>query len=374
VTIHLVYPSGDAISTPQAIGRILAARLAPLAPVRLHAWDALGAIRPAPGDVLVGHPHPSPWTVFRRSLRQPGWSRILLLAPYAPDEEQIAFLGPVVPRCHAWLAITGPYWFRRIEEGPFRAWRPRMVHLDLAVDRRDFPRVKGAFHPPGQRRFLYVGHTAAFKNTPYLGELARACPGTRFGWMGAGRPIEGLHRHGPQDFRTPEARARLAEYDFLLTVGRCDANPTTILEAMAWGLVPVSTPQSGYEGEPGMVHVPLDRVAEAAAVVERLQRAPAAELEALRAANDRRLDEHYHWDRFVSQVAGEIRSTEPRPMEEPAAGLARRWRWKARLAASSPWRWGNLRRLVRNDLRRRKAARRLGPRGAQPAGDRTRDA
>jgi hypothetical protein len=81
-----------------------------------------------------------------------------------------------------------------------------------------------------------------------------------------------------------------------------------VLEAMAWGLVPVCTPQSGYESEAGIVNVPLDDVKGAVEVLRQLQSAPAADLEALRAINDRELDRRYTWDRFAGQVEAAIDS------------------------------------------------------------------
>src|SRR6185503_18178356 len=80
--VHLVYPHGDRISCPDAIGRHTAAGLrASGYQVVAHDWDETGVIRPDPGDVLIGHPHPAPWTIFRRSAQRPGWRRVLLLSP-----------------------------------------------------------------------------------------------------------------------------------------------------------------------------------------------------------------------------------------------------------------------------------------------------
>jgi len=358
VAIHLVYPHAPRISTPDAIGFQLARRLTALDDVVLHEWDDLGAIRPRPGDVLLGHPHPSPWTVFRRSARRAGWRRVVAMFPYTHgDALQCAYADPVVRDVDAVLAITGRHWFRRIEEGPYRHWRPRMRHLDLAVDRVDFPRVKGAFAPPGRRRFLYVGHQAHYKNVPYLSAIARAAAGPRMSFVGSGPEIPGLERLGPRDFSTVEGRETVSGHDFLLTVGHADANPTTILEAMAWGLVPVCTRQSGYEDEPGVPNVPLGDLPGALAVIGRLQGAPAAELEALRAAHGRRLAERYHWDRFAADVTAVLGEEGRAPLLEEDPATERLLRRNARRDAVSPWKLRNLRRLVKTNLWRRMAGR-----------------
>ena len=308
-TVHFVYPHRDRISCPNAIGRKVGERLAGRYRVVHYDIDETRAIEPGPDDVLLGHPAFEPWTIFRRSLRKAGWKRKLMLMPYSHgDGIQVAFADPVVRRSDLYLAVTGRTWFESVPDSLFAHWGPKMVHLDLAVDRADFPRVKEGFGAPGRRKLLYVGHTLWFKNTPYLAEIARRLPGVEVGWMGSGEPIPGLVPHGRLDFATEEARRRVAEYDFLITVGSSDPNPATILEAMAWGLVPVCTPESGYAGEPGIVNVPLGDPERAAEILRGLQELPEERLLEMRAANDDALERHYNWDRFTEQIVEAIES------------------------------------------------------------------
>jgi glycosyltransferase involved in cell wall biosynthesis len=354
-TLHVVYPSGPAIRAPATIGRNLLRRLEGRYRVAHYGWDEVRLVRPGPGDVLLGHPHPVPWTVFRLSARQPGWRRVLVMCPYAHgDRKGWAYLDPAIRRADLYLAITGRYWAAHAAEGPFRHWAPKMVHLDLAVDRAEFPRVKGAFAPPGQRRFLYIGNTTAIKNIGYLSAIARAMPETEISWIGSRQKrIPGLRELGRQDFSLPAAREMVAAHDFLLTVGRSDPNPTTILESMAWGLVPVCTRQSGYEGEPGIVNVPLDDVDGAVRVLRELQGAPAERLEALRAANDERLGTHYNWDRFAAQVVEAIESPVSHAgTPAPISDQARNW-WAAATSHGSAWRPANALQVVRAEVKRR---------------------
>ncbi|HEX9045370.1 MAG TPA: hypothetical protein VF802_10125 [Candidatus Limnocylindrales bacterium] len=223
------------------------------------------------------------------------------------------------------MAICGRFWFQWIQRSECAHWAPKMRHLDLAIDRDDFPVLRTQFHPPGRRRFCYIGSTASFKNTEYLTALAARLPDTEIAWIGRGQPIRGLKPLGWADFSSDTGRALVSGFDFLVTVGRADANPTTILEAMAWGLIPVCTPQSGYAGVEGIVNVPLDDPAAAAAILARLNEAPEEELLALQAINWAALDQHYTWDRFAAQVVDAIEST-----ESPALGpepLSRRLRF-----------------------------------------------
>jgi hypothetical protein len=327
-TVHLVYPHGPQINAPHAIGRSLGARLERDYRVVYHDWDASYSISPQPDAVLLGHAHPRRGTVFELSSRDPAWRRVLMMSPYNGEIAQVAFLDPIIRRADMYLAITGEYWFSRVGHSDCSHWLPKMVRLDLAVDRRDYPPVKVAFNPPGKRRFVYIGDGFRMKNLPYLSAIARSQHGTEFAWIGRGGPrsLPGVTRLGWQDFSDQAARQLIGGFDFLITVGWADANPTTILEAMAWGLIPVCTPHSGYEAMPGIFNVPLDDVAGAAEVIRRLQATSAPELQALQRQNWDALDSHFNWDRFSREVVGAIESG-----SSPALGREGRIR-RARLA------------------------------------------
>ena len=310
-TVHLVYPHGPSTSNPDAIGRNLGERLQHRYRVIYHDWWERGVIRPEPGDVLLGHPHPASGTIFRRSARERGWSRVLMMSPFNHgDLRQVAFADPIIRDCDLYLAITGPYWFASIADSRCSHWGPKMLHLDMAVDRHPFPPLKSSFSPPGKRRFIYIGSTLYMKNTPYLTQIARRLPGVEFSWIGRGTTgIPGLTPLGFLDFNAEDGRTILSGFDFLVTVGTADANPTTILEAMAWGLLPVCTPQSGYAGIPSVTNLPLHDPEEAAAVLTRLNTMPGERLLAMQAENWRLLDHHYNWDRFADQVIAAIESS-----------------------------------------------------------------
>jgi hypothetical protein len=320
--IHLVYPHGARVSAPDSIGRHLGTRLAKMYEVVYHDWDERGVLQPEPGDVLLGHAHPEPGTIFRRSARQPGWTRVLMLGPYHHgDLRHVAFVDSIIPDCDLFLAITGPYWFNSVAHSSCSHWHPKMVHMDMAVDRNDFPPLKQGFGERGRRRFVYIGNTAHMKNTPYLTQISRRMQGVEFSWIGPGTTdIPGFVRLGFLDFKDAGARATLSGFDFLLTVGDADANPTTILEAMAWGIVPVCTPQSGYVGIPSITNVPLDDADAAAAMLARLNELPGEALLDLQAANWRLLDAHYNWERFANQVIAAVESSWSPPLGRESLG------------------------------------------------------
>lgn len=359
-TVHLIYPHRPRISAPDTIGRHLGQALSARYDVAYYDWDEARTLQPERGDVLLGHPHPAPWSIFRRSARSPGWRRVLALSPYTHgDNYQVAFIDSILADCDLYLAITGNYWFNTVGTSPFAHWLPKMRHVDLAIDRQDYPVLKREFNPAGQRRFVYVGHAGRkpnlrYKNTEYLSAIARAVPEAYFGWIGLPtESLPGLAALGYQNFDTPAGQQLAASFDYLITVGRADANPTTILEAMAWGLVPVCTPQSGYVGYPGIINLPLDDIPGAVSLLRQLQNVPAAELAQHQTNNWRALEEHFNWERFAAQVIDAIESDDSPPLGPVIARQRAYLRWCAAVSPLSPWHPLNLARLVARRLRRR---------------------
>ena len=316
--VHLVYPAGNRISTPDAIGRNLKLSLEKFYEVKTYNYDQLKTIHPGNADVLIGHWHPNPFTVFRMSAHKKGWKRVLALAPFCPDPTgwHNAFGNKIIEQCDRYLAITGNAWMKCLKDSPFQHWEPKIVHVDLAVDRADFPIIKKNFNPAGKRRFLYIGHTAWYKNTSFLENLVEKVPGTFFSWMGGPQRLKNINRLGKLDFSKVDAHNVIKEFDFLITVGSSDANPTTILEAMAWGLIPVCSVQSGYEGFSGIRNISIDNMEKAVETINNLQSVPEEQLKKWQQVNLAELENHFNWDRFCGQVLDEIQSKDSRNLAE----------------------------------------------------------
>ena len=158
---------------------------------------------------------------------------------------------------------------------------------------------------------------------------------------------------GFKDFASEDGKQAIDVHDFLLTVGRADANPTTVLEAMAWGLIPICTPQSGYSGYSSIVNVPLDDVAGAAVVLRQMQNMPSAALLDLQTQNWQLLDTHFNWDRFAQQVVDAIESDESPPLDPVSAEDRRTLARQALRSPGAYWRPRNLVRWLGHNLRSR---------------------
>jgi glycosyltransferase involved in cell wall biosynthesis len=117
----------------------------------------------------------------------------------------------------------------------------------MAIDVGHFPRIKRAFNPAGRRKFLFIGNGETYKGAHLLSHLFGLTGGKhQCVWIGADRDLPNLDRRPSQRLEGAVMERLAAECDVFLTMGISDANPTTILESMAWGFPVACTPQSGY--------------------------------------------------------------------------------------------------------------------------------
>ena len=85
-------------------------------------------------------------------------------------------------------------------------------------------------------------------------------------------------------------------------MGVSDANPTTILEAMAWGLPIICTPQSGYYCRDEVFTVELDDIEGNMSVIRELEEIPESDLMRAADRNRERVATYYTWHRFCTSI------------------------------------------------------------------------
>jgi len=333
--VHFVYNKGIQLKTPQRITHEIAKRVGKHYPIAVYDPGEKGTIHPADGDILLGHPSRfDDSSLFNRAFRESGWSKRIVFCPFSHGMPlDGAGIDPLVEEADAYLALCGPYWFETMDRSLFSHWSYKTMRCDLGIDLHDYPRIKTQFNPPGQRRFVYIGNAGAMKGVDYFCELSEANPGLDFHWIGGtgqrARPSGTLRRnyfrierrllggpvtaHGAANWRSPAFRNLVSSFDFLLTCGRSDSNPTTVLEATAWGLIPIATQQCGFPGGDWLPMIPLDNVKEAGAILHRLNTCPEAELLLRQEAGLKQLRESYTWDHAAQQVLACIESPTPTP-------------------------------------------------------------
>jgi glycosyltransferase involved in cell wall biosynthesis len=303
----LRYNNRVPISSPVSISTYALAHLQKSYKVRFYDWQERGPTPLyEPDDIILGHLAPDPDTIMQRFVTcdRPAAAKILL-QPFAHRIlENISFLLPALERVDAFGAICGPYWMDTVAASPFAPYAHLMQRVDMAINAQHYPFVRHSFSPKGKRRFLYIGHNRnPAKGCSYLSALARAHPQYAFGWLGDGPDIPSVTRISRHRRLTPSfMRSVCSEYDFLITMGVSDANPTTILECMAWGLPVICTPQSGYYNPDEVFTVELEGADHNGRILARLQEMPEVELHTFAERNRQRVAEWYTWKRFCLSV------------------------------------------------------------------------
>ena len=326
--IYLVYPHDKSRSTaaPWSIGYNLAKGLRKRGHlVQCHDWDEQLCVYPdGPDDILIGHPHPEPGKCFRTSMVAP-WKKVVSIAPWNGSEEYRRDQEYVWERADHCFHICGDIWEKELGYDEFHMSRPfdefeadwhykkeapnkfnvtPYTRLDMSIDPSHFPPLKQSYNAPGERRFLYIGCTVPIKGTEYLAKCNTAFPGMNLGHIGNGTIPTATH-HGYMDLQSDAAKSLISTYDFLIMPGLHDANPTTVLEAMSWGVIPVLSDGCGYSLSGGDYHgYRLARACtEDVALIESLQRADETTLRDLVAKNRELVSSRYTWQRFIDSVA-----------------------------------------------------------------------
>lgn len=274
---------------------------------RVLLYDLRERIKPhvGPSDIVLGHPWMDPQTVIQRLVMERVDCRAkILIFPYhhgLPKYDE--FAKPLVERCNKVIGITGSYWYDTMDQSPFALWKPKFHRVDMAVDVRHYPLVKTKFNPPGKRKYLFIGNDLDCKGLHLLSRVMERLPEFECGWFGSGTDVAHIRHQANWAVFTPEfARQVAQEYDFYVHMGVSDANPTTILEAMAWGLPVACTPQSGYYNMPSISTLSAADIEASVATFLELQYAPQDALLNISATNRKLVETYYTWDRFCSTV------------------------------------------------------------------------
>jgi len=292
--VHFIYPYDfTRIAAPWSIGNNVAQELYDQYGVVQYDWTDTGTIEPGDGDILLGHPHPNSGFIFTNSMQQDGWSKVVAMTPWGGLTSTVKCINKLLPDIDALALICGPFWANQIPP----SWRHKTTALDMAIKREDYPPIKGVFNSRKSRRILYIGCTEPSKGTWALEQLSRRLPYS-FAHAGYGQ-IDGVRSLGYLDFTAPDALDVLRQFDFVICPGTNDANPTVVLEALSWGLIPLATELSGW-GEDICVRLPatIDGMIE---TIQQLQDASEGDLVSLRAKKRSCLD-RYNWQRFTSQI------------------------------------------------------------------------
>jgi glycosyltransferase involved in cell wall biosynthesis len=284
--------------------------------VAYYAWDYTGPIDIRADDVVVGHPNYSPLTPMQRLFRENHKckARILIHPLHLNFVEDNWPFNDMWMACDAGLAITGPYWYDQLPNTRFAPWRERMTRLDMAVDADVYKWFKKdiGFRVEGTRELVYVGSSMPHKNLWYLADIMRAMPTVKLNWYGGSSDhslakLPNVTTTGWQELGDSVLRDICGRSDIFVNVSKSDANPTTLIEACALGLVAACTQESGYYNDPMFESLPLDNTPAAVAAITRLLLLPIHEMERRSAYNRAQVEQRYTWSVFRETVWGVVK-------------------------------------------------------------------
>ncbi len=268
--------------------------------------DAIG-----PQDIVIGHSlYPDGW--LNRALDSDAKVKIVM-QPYQPlmvGKGEIPWIKALFAKADHLLLITGPSHWDTMPDTPFADWRARATRLDMAVNLDLHPHSKSHWNVPGKRRFLAIGVDVPVKGMDLIADLARA-GGFHLGYFGSALPerfqhVPQFYHYGGCDF-TPELQAHVTrQYDYFISLARADANPTTLLETAAWGMLPLCNAESGYWPDKPFLELRKDDMAFNLQQIDYLQSAPDYRLRERAAWIRSEVAERHTWDKFCGTVWEEV--------------------------------------------------------------------
>ena len=305
-TAHIIYPFDLKKNiNPWSIGNNLYYALRNKYKIKIYTWTSLRKIYPEKDDLLIGHCHSNPYTIFRRSIESNKWYKKILIQPFNGDMKQMSHLYDVIPKCDDFIAICGTYWIKHLKNSFFNIWKKKIIHIDLGLDINQYPFIKKKFNKIGKRKFLYIGNDYSYnnfaKNLNYLKNISNNYGNENFATIG-NKKIANVKHFGWMDFKKKKNLRLISKYDFLIHTSSYDANPSTVLEGISWGLIPVMTRQCGYENFSNHMYIPLNEIQKTIKKLKNLQNMSQSSLKKIQIKNYNKLTSLYNWIKFRRKV------------------------------------------------------------------------
>lgn len=267
-------------------------------------------------DIFIGQPLPAGGfgpvrsetderdSVTSKTVRQNPNKKTYLIMPYTHDPLYVNWARDLVASSPAGIILVGgKIWEEDWEtKSPFKDISiNKKIHIRMGIDPNDYPLVKNSFNPKGQRKFLYIGHTGWYKNTAELERIAEQMPNFVGAHIGGGE-VKGWKKLANFADLTPSFMKELAkEYDIFLTTSTGDAQATTILEQMCFGLVVACTPETGYDHQ-SLIKLSTHDTSYNIKELEKLQQAEESQLLSIARENRKTAIEKHSWEEFTKKV------------------------------------------------------------------------
>lgn len=317
----LFIPWRQPIRAPHSISYNLLHTFKKHANVKYYSLYERRTIRLKDDDILLGvpaqKPGDMPWkkpdenTIMVRTLkRYPNHKSSYIILPYSNEAYFVRWADELVSNYGKnLLLIGGQIWMDQWKDSPWSKYAiNKKTRVEMGIDPKDYPPIKKTFSKKGERGFFYVGHTSWYKNIEQLEKIAKNMPGYKFGHVGLGK-IKGWNKIADFADINEEFMKNLAkDYDCFVNVSS-DAQVTTVLEQMCFGMFVACTPESGYS-KPTLMELDFNDTDFNISQLKKFQEMDESELIKITKRNRDDASKNNTWEQFCSTVTNFIGLTE----------------------------------------------------------------
>lgn len=306
--LHFVYagqPNSGSLHAALQITHNLFNFLETKTAVCYHDWTSKNDVDFGPEDLLLGHPNYDTDTVVQKIFRKPHGKKCLIFPFHHGRPADNLPFNTLVHAADKVFSICGPYWYDTIDNSAFAGWKSKITRIDMAIDPIAFPFVKTEFNQ--RRQLLYMGSSIPNKNLPMLAAVMRAMPDVTLYWYGGDSRhplarLKNVRTTGWVNMNHHIAIDIAKHADIIVSVSDSDANPTTLLEAMAWGLPVACTRESGYYNDQLFTELYLNDVPRTVKALRIMMDLSNEQLKARSVAGRQEVITKYTWNRFCATV------------------------------------------------------------------------
>lgn len=319
-TKHISWP--QPIAAPFSITYHLMMYLKRYYEVKLYDWKEKGLGKIQKEDIILFQPTPdfskwdktSIWNLDRQAIswkmiENKNYNKAVAILPYNHPLNDSLWLKPIFEEyTQNAIFICGEHWINTWEMSPYKdILKEKPLQINMGINPNEYVFVKKRLNLKGKRKFLYVGNTNPWKNTKELENIANAFPNFEGGYISSGE-IKGWKKIANFAHLTPKLMKELSkEYDFFLSTSTADAQATTVLEQMCFGMVVACTPESGYS-YPSIIDLHTHDTAYNCQQVQKMQEMTEEEYFARVEKNLQEVKNHHNWENICKKVYQYIKS------------------------------------------------------------------